>query len=310
MITTIVSSNSFARQQIVDSQVKPFIKQYGDFGYERIDCENTEFNQIQSALQSLPFLAAKKLIVLQEPSTNKDFVSKIDQLLPTIPDATDVIIMESKIDKRQHYYSALKEKTKFQELVEPVGSDLINWQLTYVQTQNGKIEHPQARKLINKVGDNQQRLANEIDKLLLYNPQITDQSIDLLVEATPQSTIFDMLDSAFAGNNRRTLKLYKEQREQKVEPAQMIAMLTWQLHILALIKTASSGMSPEQIAKQSRQNPFVVRKSLGLAKKISQTSLKQMLKELLILDTRLKTESIDPDEAMQYYLLTLHQLIN
>jgi DNA polymerase-3 subunit delta len=306
MITTIIGTNSYARQQTVAALVSDFIKKHGDIGYEHIDGDNIVLDQLQSSLQSMPFLSDRKLVVLQNPSANKEFVSKIDQLLSAMPDSTDVVIVESIIDKRLHYYAALKEQTKFRELQEPVGGSLVNWLITYVQDNGGQINQQIARNLIERVGNNQQRLANELDKLLLYNPTITDQSIQLLVEITPQSSIFEMLDSALTGNNRRTLALYKEQRDLKVEPPQIIAMLTWQLHILALIKTAPH-MTAEQIAQESRQNPYAIRKSLNLADKIDLRNLKQMLQDLLIIDTKLKTDTFDPDEALQYYLLTLHQ---
>jgi DNA polymerase-3 subunit delta len=295
MVTTIIGTNSYARQQSVKVLVSDFIKKYGDIGYEHIDGENIALDQLRSSLQSIPFLSDRKLVVLQNPSTNKEFVSNID-----------VIIVESKIDKRLHYYAVLKGQTKFRELQEPVGGSLVSWLISYVQDNGGQVSPQVARNLIERVGINQQRLANELDKLLLYNPAITDQSIQLLVEITPQSSIFEMLDSALTGNNRRTLALYKEQRALKIEPPKIIAMLTWQLHILALIKTAPH-MTAEQIAQESRQNPFVIRKSLALADKIDQRNLKQMLQDLLAIDTKLKTDKFDPDEALQYYLLTLHQ---
>jgi DNA polymerase-3 subunit delta len=306
MVTSIIGSNNYARKQALNSLVKPFLKQYGDIGYEAIDGESVEFTQLQSSLQSMPFLSDKKLVVIQNPSANKEFVSKIEQLLPTIPDSTDVVITESKIDKRLRYFTVLKEQTKFIELSDQAGSDLIDWLVSYVADNNGRIDQQTARNLISKVGNNQQLLANELDKLLLYDPAITDHSLQLLVEATPQSTIFEMLDRAFIGDKRRTVALYKDQRAQNVEPAQIIAMITWQLHILALIK-AAPNLTTEQIAKEAKQNPFVIRKSLALAKKINLPDLKKMLQTLLELDTRLKTEPIDPDEALQYYLLSLHQ---
>jgi DNA polymerase-3 subunit delta len=306
MITSIIGTNNYALKQTLNNLVSPFIKRYGEISHENIDGENMDFTLVQGYLQSLPFLSTKKLIVIQNPSGNKEFVSKIEQLIPTIPDTTDLIITESKIDKRLRYYSVLKEQTKFIELQDQVGDSLVDWLVSYAADNNGHISPQTARNLIGKIGNNQQSLANELDKLLLYNPTITDQSIQLLVEATPQGTIFEMLDRAFIGDKRQTVALYKEQRAQSVEPAQIIAMLTWQLHILALIK-AAAHLTTEQIAKESHQNPFVIRKSLSLAKKIDHDKLKQMFQTLLELDTRLKTEPIDPDEALQYYLLTLHQ---
>src|SRR3546814_19438404 len=68
-------------------------------------------------------------------------------------------------------------------------------------------------------------------------------SSDLL---TPQSTIFELLDAALSGNTRRALELYEEQRSMKVEPQQIIAMLAWQLHVLAVVKAAGERRSEER----------------------------------------------------------------
>ena len=40
MVTTIIGTNSYARQQSVKVLVSDFIKKYGDIGYEHIDGEN------------------------------------------------------------------------------------------------------------------------------------------------------------------------------------------------------------------------------------------------------------------------------
>jgi DNA polymerase III delta subunit len=81
-------------------------------------------------------------------------------------------------------------------------------------------------------------------------------------------------------------------------------MLAWQLHILAIIKTAGTR-SPDQIAREARLSPFVVRKSSGIARKLTLPQLKKLIADLLQIDIRLKRESIDADEALKNYLLAL-----
>jgi DNA polymerase-3 subunit delta len=161
-----------------------------------------------------------------------------------------------------------------------------------------------ARFLAERVGANQQSLVHELEKLLLYEPNITRASIELLTEATPQSTVFQLLEAAFAGNKKRALELYAEQRVQKVEPQQIIAMLAWQLHIVALAKTAGQR-TPDTAAKEAKVSPFVFKKSAAIARRLSLTELKKLIADLLKIDWRLKRESIDADEAVQNYLLAL-----
>ncbi len=147
-------------------------------------------------------------------------------------------------------------------------------------------------------------LASELEKLLLYDPIITRQTIDLLTDPTPQSTIFQLLEAAFAGNSKQAIKLYKEQRSMKVEPLQIIAMLSWQLNVLAIIKTAGDR-STQDIAKQAKINPYVVSKSQGIARKLSLDELKSLIKDLLEIDIASKRTNIDIDEALQLYILKL-----
>jgi DNA polymerase-3 subunit delta len=154
-----------------------------------------------------------------------------------------------------------------------------------------------ANLLVDRIGINQQLLANELEKLLLYNPKINKESILLLTDKTPQSSIFDLLDAALNGKTELALELYIEQRQQKVEPAQIMALLAWQLHVLALIKTAGNR-DTNDIASEAKINPYVVRKSTAIADKLSYDDLKKLISYVRELDHRLKSESIDPDEAL------------
>jgi DNA polymerase III delta subunit len=160
--------------------------------------------------------------------------------------------------------------------------------------------------LVERVGTNQLGLQQELDKLLVFDPKITEHSIENLTEKTPQSTIFELLDAAFAGDAKRTMRLYDEQRALKVEPQQVIAMLAWQLHVLALVKTAKNR-SVDDISREAKLNPYVVRKTQGLARDITLTRLKELITSLREFDVRTKTEGILPDEAVRYYLLQLSQ---
>lgn len=100
------------------------------------------------------------------------------------------------------------------------------------------------------------------------------------------------------------MRLYDEQRALKVEPQQVIAMLAWQLHVLAVVKTAKQR-SVDDIAREAKLNPFVVRKTQGLVRHITLARLKELITRLREFDLRTKTESIIPDEAVRYYLLTI-----
>lgn len=329
MIITLTGENSFATRRELRQLVDDFMAEHGDLGLERLDGQEAELAKISEALHGLPFMTAKKLVILRAPGTNKTFIEQAEQLLNDLPDTTDVIIVEPKLDKRLGYYKFLRKHTDFRDFPELDSGGLVRWLSEAAKAQGGAISPVDARYLVERVGTNQQLLSNELDKLLLYEPQVSRRTIDVLTDAAPQSTVFQLLEAAFAGRRERALELYAQQRAQRVEPAQIIAMLAWQLHVLAIIKTASltttqasdratgdhptgqsnshglATRSTDQIAREAKLNPYVVSKSQGIARHLTLPQLKKLINDLLAIDLKTKRTSLDPDEALQHYLLIL-----
>jgi DNA polymerase-3 subunit delta len=304
MNTTLTGENAFALGHELRKLVDAFVAEHGDLALERLDGEEVDFGRLREAATGLPFLASKKLVLLRTPGKNKQFLEGFEQLFGEVPETNDIIIVEPKLDKRLAYFKFLKKNTDFKEFPELDLNGLAKWLVDAAKGINGTISLSDARYLAERVGQNQQLLSNELEKLVLYNPKVTRQAIDLLTDPAPQSTVFELLEAAFAGNARKTLQLYGEQRALKVEPQQIVAMLAWQLHVLAVLKAAGDRPA-DQIAKDAKLNPFVARKSQGIARKLTPTELKKLISDLLEIDAASKRTSIDVDEALQNYLIQL-----
>jgi DNA polymerase III delta subunit len=304
VIMTLTGENDVLRQQTLRQVTADFLAQYGDIGLERLDGEEANYARMHEAVQSLPFLASRKLVILRKPSANKEFTENFDQFLGDVAETNDVVLVEPKLDKRLGYYKQLKRDTDFKEFAVLDANGLARYLGDYAKGHGGSLSASDARLLIDRVGTNQLTLQHEVDKLLAYDPHIDRKAIELLSERTPQSSIFELLDAAFAGKAERALVLYREQRAARVEPQQIIAMLIWQLHILAIVKTAGQR-SAEAIAKDARISPYTVSKSQGLAHRISLPRLKALITDLRTFDERLKSEALNADEVVQYYLLKL-----
>lgn len=304
MITALTGENDYAVNKVVDDKQRHFIDQYGDFAVERLDCEEAEASKITEAIQSLPFLVSNKLVILRQPSKNKNFTDVFPELTDTIPDNIEVLIVEPKPDKRSSYYKTLKSKSDYKEFQKLDNVGLARWLAEEVKLSGGSIASADARLLVDRVGNNQLRLSSELSKLMTYSPHITKDTIVMLTTKSPQSTVFELVDAAMSGNHGQAIRLYEEQRVQKVEPQQIIGMLAWQLQILALIKT-SNGKSSAQIASDSRNNPYVISKSMKLAQNITYKQVETNIQKLLEIDIALKTTNVDPDLMVQGFIMSL-----
>lgn len=304
MVITLTGENSFLLTRELRGRTSTFVEAHGDLALERIDGEEASFEQIQSALQSLPFLAEKKLVVLRSPSLNKQFTERAAELLGGTPENIDVVLVEPKLDKRLSYYKYLKKSTDFREFPEADSRTLARFVQDEVARLGGSIASGDAQYLVERLGANQQLVASELQKLVLFDPHITQSSIDEMTELSPQSKVFDLIDAAFAGNHKRALELYAEQRQQKVEPQAIMGMLAWQLHVLALVKFAGDA-SNDVLAKEAKINPFVITKTQGIARRLSGQQVKDLVGRAVLLDYTSKTKTYDLDEALQAYILQI-----
>lgn len=305
MIVTLTGTNDFMLRDALRKLRDAFVTEYTDMGLENYDGQDVDPKQLPSILQALPFLVARRMIIFRQPSAQKVIQESVEQLLDTVSDTTDLIIVEPKLDKRTSYYKALQKQTDFREFKELDERSLAQWLVEQTKLQTGTLSLADANYLVQRVGANQLLLVNELQKLLSYQPTITRQAIDELTEPTPQSSVFDLVDAALAGNQKRTVALYQEQRQQKVEPMAILGMLAWQLHILALVKTAGDR-SPATIASQAKVSPYVVSKTQSVARHCTITDVKRWVHQASLLDIRLKRQPIDADEAMINYLLSLN----
>jgi DNA polymerase-3 subunit delta len=304
MIITLAGSNFFALHKRLNELVRAFVKEHGDLALERIDAEEAEIQVIIDSLQNLPFLATRKMVVVRSLSANKQAAEKIEQIIVAAGDDMDLILFEPAVDKRTSYFKVLKSKTQLEEFGDLDTHSLAKWLVEEAQIRGGNLVQNDANYLVERVGADQNLLSNELDKLLSYNPEISRESIDLLTDLLPQSKVFELLDAAFSGSKGRALKLYEEQRIQKVEPQAILAMITWQLQLLALTKYAD-GKATATIAKDAGMNPYPISKAARLAHKLSDKKFKEMVDFAFEIDYKSKTSALDLDEAIKTYIVGL-----
>jgi DNA polymerase III subunit delta len=303
MIYVHTGNNDYLRKQAIKKYRRTHQAAHGEFSIEQFDGTQHTFEQITAALQNLPFLTEKKLVILRDPSALKQFQTWFCEHADSIDEAVDVVIEESSLDKRTGYAKFLLKlpNTVQHELLSD--NELLRWLQRYVTDRDGTISASVAREFIDRVGTNQFLLSNEADKLLLHNKNITSESITMLCSAAPQSTMYELVDAILRGKRKQALKLYDQQRYLRVEPAQIVAMLAWQLHILAVLVTARGRASIDELAKSGHIHPYVLKKNQQLAQKLNRTTVQQLVDELVRVDTLLKTTSSNADLLLKQYIM-------
>lgn len=303
MIRLLYGSNVFAISGARQEAIKAFLAGNDEYGLERLDAEDIDEARLRDALLQLPFLVAKKMVVIDRVFSNKYIADVLVELLDKVPDEVDVLLVDPKADKRTKLFkklSANKQAVEHNTLAE---SQLVAWAVDYVQSLGSEITSADARYLVGRVGADQQLLASELEKMS-YATVIDRSLIDELTDQTLQGTVFDLIDLVMHGKVAAAHRMVDQLMLSRVEPLEIMGLLAWQLHAVALVW--SVGKKPaDEVAKETGMHPFVVRKTLSITAKLDKDAVIRLLDKALKAEEMIKTGSSDPEATLRLLVLEL-----
>jgi DNA polymerase-3 subunit delta len=304
LITVLTGGNVHAINTKLAEIKRTFSEQYGNAGVESISGEQLQPEQLSSLLGGVTLFASDRLVVIRGISENKPAAEQLLATLNTVSDQTHLVLVEEAIDKRTALYKTLKKEADFHEFAELDEATARNWLKNLVKEEGGTIDAESTRLLVRSVGTNQSRLSNEIQKLIAYSPSITKESIELLVDKRPEDTIFQLLDYALSGKTDQALSVLAGLEQAHEDPFQIASMLVWQANILAVVQSAHAT-ADAVIAKDAKINPFVVRKTKDLVRRINTEKLNTILDAVAECDTMLKSSSANPWHVLERTILAV-----
>ncbi|MEK7626440.1 MAG: DNA polymerase III subunit delta [Patescibacteria group bacterium] len=282
------------------SQLKSmFLEAHPNGLIENVDPENISLAKIEEILGSTSLFSADKLVIVKGLGSNKNIASNIEQIFESIVDGTELVLVEKTLDKRSIYYKFLNSDKRL-EHHDLTPNNVEKWVTEQVAQQAGKISQTDVKYLIEAVGSQPEQLFFEIQKLIFYSPNITKETIDLLIQKTLTSSVFDLVNAIFTQGADRATKLYDQQRFLGTEPVAIIGMIAWQLHLLALTKTGDKNSA--EIARETKINPYSLSQSASISNNLSLGDINQMIKTLNAIDYKSKTSPINIDEALKTWI--------
>jgi DNA polymerase-3 subunit delta len=298
MVVVLTGLNTYLLQEKLHELTADFTKEHGD-SIERFDGQEiTKTDGILDAVRSVSFLEPRKMVIVRDFGQNKQLLEKIEEIIEQTADSTDLILVDPKLDKRTSVYKHLTKNCDVKRFDNLQNYELENWVKSEAKGLGISISSSDAKHLVDRVGANQLMLSQELKKLSLSGKELNKELIDEMIEANPQSKVFDMLEALFSGNGKVAEKLYKEQRAQGEEPQKIIAMITWQLQQLTLAMYSPNKSSKDLI--EAGISPYSANKAMNLARNISRSDLVFLVNELAELDMQSKTNA-DVESALIVY---------
>lgn len=299
MIIFFYGPNSYASRRKLQEIVAAYkTKTSSDFGLERLDGITTNAKSLGAALRAVPFLASSRLVVVEYLSANKAASGQIEAIIQDLPTTTVVVFYEKDVDKRTAYFKTLTAKAQAQqfELLSP--TQLAGWVRNHLKTLDATIEPGAMAELIDRVGDDQWRLEQELGKLASHNSEITRDHVQLLVEPGRDENIFGLVEAIASGRTKQALTQYQLLRAGGAGELYILSMITWQLRNLLLAGTAGET-SPGELARVAGLSPFVAQKALARQADLDLEHIKAAFLAAVDTEYKIKSGAGKPDQLVE-----------
>jgi DNA polymerase-3 subunit delta len=282
----------------------------------RLDAAAMSDGDLNNAVNAMPFLAEKRLVILANPSVKYDTPEarkKFRLFLEATPDSARLILHEiiTAREAKDHWLVKWASKNasivKTQSFVLPA-RDMTGWIVKEARTQGGEIERTAAARLAEMVGADTRQAAQEIAKLLAYANwarPIGVSDVEQVSIFTAQQSIFDFVDALALADGKRAQALLHHLLDSE-EWFALWGMVLRQFRLLLQAREILDGRgNQEDVVRLLHVHPYVAEKATNQARRFSITALEGIYRRLLEIDEGVKTGQFTLDLALDLLVVEL-----
>jgi DNA polymerase-3 subunit delta len=288
-----------------------------DMNTARLDARALSENDLNNAVNAMPFLAKRRLVLLANPSSKYNNVSsrkKFFEFIEKAPDSTRLVMHESVEPRDADKHWLVKWAEKNSKLIQtkafmlPRLKDMTGWIVNETKQQGGLIEPRAAEMLKDMVGVDTRQAGMEISKLLAYvnwARQVKVEDVEAVCIVTSQQSVFDFVDALSNGNGKSAQHLLHRLLETE-DPFALWGMVVRQFRLLIQAREILDGRGDkDDVARALGVHPFVAEKTTGQASRFSIESLESIYRKLLRIDEGVKTGQSTLELAMDTLVVEL-----
>lgn len=268
-----------------------------------------------AAAETLPFIADKRLVVVTEhPALLRgEADDRLLSYLPQVPDSCIIVfIARGKADMKKKLPKAIAKcgsVVSFNPLTE---SELNTWIIRKFAALGKQCAAPTASLLAFTSGADTALLTGEIEKLASLcgdRSGVTDDDVREAATRSLDCKIFDLTDAVMAGQEGRALGLVRDMLTMGQDRLGLLARLLAQYRTLQHIKIMQyEKKTTQQIADALGMKPFVIEKTLRLARGMSGSAIRDAVSLCLDTEYRVKSGQMNNEGSLEALLLKLFAL--
>ncbi len=296
------------KDYLIKNEIQNISKPFDELNISKLDFADCGLNTFLDECQTISMFSDKKLVIAENATMftsggTKD-IDALEQYLNSPNPSTTVVfaVYAEKLDERKKIVKLAKKIAKIMEFNNE--KDIRK----YIKNELGtyQISEENINLLIDRVGENELLIQNEINKLKLYkgNNIITNEDIIKITHKNINIDTFKLIDHIVNKKNDEAMEMYSEMINQSEEPIKIIVMLANQFRIMYQVKElVKIGYSEKEIATKLKLHPYRVKLANQNSRKFKSDTLIKYLKKLSDIDYNIKSGKIDKYLALELFIL-------
>lgn len=306
MIKLLFGEDTFRSKNKLREEVEEYKKAHQEeVSVNDIEASEVDYLDFKDQFRQASMFAERKLVILRFIFEEEEFKEKFEEDVEQWNDSEDLIILFSEeVKKSDSLFKFIKKNAEWEQFESLEGKELKEWVTTRLNN-NAKINKNALSTLIDYVGGDLWRMANEIEKLVNYQKEgtISKKDVKLLVKPDLEADIFNTIDALAFKNNPKSLNLIQKQLDQGDSPLYILSMINYQLRNLLTVKQLQQqGKRFQQIKKETDLKSFVIKKTLKQCRNFSLEEIKKIYHRLLEVDLNIKTGKVDKEPALKNFV--------
>lgn len=266
--------------------------------------KDAEWPEVINACRRYPMFSDKQVILLKEAQAMRN-IEKLESYIDKPLSSTILVVgyKNKKVDGRTKLAKLLKEKGTVLTTKKLYDSDLPEWTQQLVQSKGYSITRKALVLLIDHIGNDLNRLNNEIDKLALNlgsRNTISEDDIENYVGISKEFNVFELQHAIASRDLYKAIRIINYfEANPKAGPMQLILPSLYNFFSKVQMIYSAPSKDEKALATTIGVNAFFVKDYLNAARQYSAESIERLL--LLLHQYNLKSigiDSIDTSDAM------------
>lgn len=282
-------------------------------------------DEVLAMCNSLPFLDTMRLVEIegvlatQQGSGNRrsgrrsqtasGAWTRIADAVPALPETTLLVFVDGDVQQTNPLLRSLSEHCTVHREATPNAQALLQWIKRRAEEKGSSITPPAIQVMGELVGGDLWTIDRELEKLSLYaaGREITDTDVRIMVPYAQEANIFNAVDAVMDGRTGPALRSLMQLVDDGQEPLYIISMIQRQLRLIALARDLTDrGVSQSELGRRMGTNSdFVVRKTLGQARRLTMPQIRTKYRRVLESDLAIKQGRLDPALSLQLLVTDL-----